>query len=173
VRVKGGGGRTGAGVHREEAGEPGREQLLQQREDADRGGRYPPTGFGHTPLQKHRGCRPPSRMRCKADGQSRKAAEPRRPPPDREEVRVVLPRLGLANLGFSRIVLSDIDVPNMLVDMIYSGWAVAQSDNATEPYADLQDPRRPAPDPPAVDARADDARERAPPRRRLGGAAVA
>jgi hypothetical protein len=37
-------------------------------------------------------------------------------------------------LGFGRIIASEIEVPNMLANLVCSGWAVVQSDDATEPY---------------------------------------
>jgi hypothetical protein len=44
--------------------------------------------------------------------------------------------VGFADLGSGRIVVSEIEAPNMLVDTVRSGREAAQSGNATEPYAD-------------------------------------
>jgi hypothetical protein len=38
-----------------------------------------------------------------------------------------------ANLGFGRIGVPEREAPNMLANLVYSGWAAVQSDNATEP----------------------------------------
>jgi hypothetical protein len=42
------------------------------------------------------------------------------------------------DLGFGRIVISAIDAPNILGNLVWSGWTVVQSDNATKLYADHQ-----------------------------------
>ena len=41
---------------------------------------------------------------------------------------------GALEVGFGRIVASEIEVPNLLVDLVRSGCTRVQSDNAGEPY---------------------------------------
>jgi hypothetical protein len=36
-------------------------------------------------------------------------------------------------VGFGRTVALETDAPNLFVNLVCSGWAVLQSDNATEP----------------------------------------
>ena len=38
------------------------------------------------------------------------------------------------HLGLGRIAALEIEAPNMLANLALIGWAVVQSDNATEPY---------------------------------------
>ena len=48
-----------------------------------------------------------------------------------------------ADLAFVRIVASEIEAPNMLVNIVWSRWAVGQSNNATEPQRGPLDALRP------------------------------
>jgi hypothetical protein len=42
-------------------------------------------------------------------------------------------RYGRTPVGPTRSAASETEAPNMLVNLVQSGWAVVQSDNATEP----------------------------------------
>jgi hypothetical protein len=42
-------------------------------------------------------------------------------------------------LGFGRIVVSEIEVTDLLIDLVWSRWRVVQGGNAIEPYTRYKD----------------------------------